>query len=107
MSNVRGQPPTDTYKVTATYFDGFKNTAFLVIAGFDADRKARRTAETIFARTSRMLERMRLPGFSETHIELLGAEHMCAWQGGRVVETHIELLGAEHMCAWQGSRVAG
>ena len=42
-------------KVTATYFDGWRNDAFLVIGGDDADRKAQRTGDTIFARTRGML----------------------------------------------------
>ena len=42
VSGVRGLPPTSTYKTTVTYFDGFRNEAVLVVAGIDADKKARR-----------------------------------------------------------------
>ena len=31
VSNARGQPPTSEYKATATYFDGWRNEAILVI----------------------------------------------------------------------------
>ena len=66
VSNVRGLPPTDTYKVTATYFDGWRNSAFLTIGGDDADRKAQRTGETIFARTRRMLQKMGMADYTHT-----------------------------------------
>ena len=41
--------PTDSYKVCATYVDGFKTSAQLTIVGFDAVAKARRTGEAILA----------------------------------------------------------
>ncbi|HVQ16636.1 MAG TPA: acyclic terpene utilization AtuA family protein, partial [Vicinamibacterales bacterium] len=42
MHGARGRAPTSTYKVCATYVDGFKLSAQLTIVGFDADAKARR-----------------------------------------------------------------
>ncbi len=76
VSGARGRPPTSTYKVSATYPDGFRNAAFLTIGGERAAQKARRTAEAILARTSRMLEAAGLPPYSETRVEALGAEDM-------------------------------
>ena len=72
----KGRPPTDTYKVSATFMDGFRNTAFLTIAGEQAAAKARRTGEALFKRMARMLGEQGLPPFSETRIEIIGAEDM-------------------------------
>ena len=76
VSGARGRPPTSTYKVSATYQDGLRNIATLVIAGIDADRKARRTGQTVLARTRRMFQQRNLADYSETRIEVLGAEDM-------------------------------
>ena len=69
-----GRAPTDTYKVCATYRDGFKTSAQLTIVGFDAVAKARRTGEAIFARTSALVQKAGLPPYTATQIEVLGAE---------------------------------
>ena len=76
VTGAKGRPPTDTYKVSATFMDGFRNTAFLTIVGVQAAAKARRTGEALFKRMTRMLAEQGLPPFSETRIEVLGAEDM-------------------------------
>ena len=38
---------SSTYKVSATYLDGFKTSAQLTIIGFEAVAKARRTAQAV------------------------------------------------------------
>ncbi len=43
VSGARGRPPTDRYKVSATYQDGYRATAMVSIVGVDAARKAERT----------------------------------------------------------------
>lgn len=76
VSGARGRPPTDTYKVSATFPDGFRNVALLVVAGERAAAKARRTGEALFTRMSRMLAEQGLSPFTETRIEVIGAEDM-------------------------------
>ena len=76
VSGAKGRAPTPTYKVSATFADGFRNMAVLVIGGQDAAAKARRTGEAILNRTSKMLAALGLPAYTETRIELLGAEDM-------------------------------
>jgi len=76
VSGARGMAPTSTYKVSATFADGYRNIAVLVIGGEDAAAKARRTGEALLKRTSRMLDRLGLPAYTETRIEVLGAEDM-------------------------------
>ena len=76
VSGARGLPPTDTYKVSATFVDGFRNTAVLVIGGDQAAAKARRTGEAILNRTAKLLEVAGLPPYTETRLEVVGAEDM-------------------------------
>ena len=76
VTGAKGRPPTDTYKVSATFMDGFRNMAFLTIAGDQAAAKARRTGEALFKRMERMLAEQGLPPFSEKRIEIIGAEDM-------------------------------
>ncbi|HOM13424.1 MAG TPA: DUF1446 domain-containing protein [Rubrivivax sp.] len=75
-TGAKGRAPTDSCKVSATFMDGYRNTAFLTIAGAQAAAKAQRTGEALLARMARMLGEQGLPQFSETRIEVIGAEHM-------------------------------
>ncbi len=74
VHGARGRAPTASYKVSATYVDGFKTAAQLTIVGFDAAAKARRTGEAILARTSELFTQFGFGPYSATHIEMLGAE---------------------------------
>ncbi len=74
VSGARGFPPTDRYKVSATYLDGFRAVGTLTIIGIDAARKAQRTAEAILARTRGLFRAANLGDYSATGIEILGAE---------------------------------
>lgn len=74
VRGARGRAPTASYKVCATYVQGFKSAAQLTIVGFDAVAKARRTGAAILDRTGTMLDKAKLGPYSATHIEVLGAE---------------------------------
>lgn len=74
VTGARGTQPTDSYKVCATYLDGFRISAQLTIVGIDAVAKARRTGEAILARTARLLLNHGLEPLTATNIEILGAE---------------------------------
>jgi hypothetical protein len=76
VTGAKGRPPTDSYKVSCTFMDGFRNAAFLTIAGEQAAAKARRTGEALFKRMERMLAEAGLPPFGEKRIEVIGAEDM-------------------------------
>ena len=69
-----GRAPTGSYKVCATYMQGFRISAQLTIVGFDAVAKARRTGEAIIGRTTALLEAAGLGQYTATHVEVLGAE---------------------------------
>ena len=46
VTGVKGYHPSDGYKVSATYMDGFRATAVSVVGGRNAVAKGRRTAES-------------------------------------------------------------
>lgn len=74
VRGARGRAPTDTYKVSATYIDGYKASAHLAIIGFDAAAKAHRTAAAILARTRAMFAERGWSDYQRTHCEAIGAE---------------------------------
>jgi len=74
VSGARGQAPGPLVKVSATWTDGHRCIATLLVRGREAAAKARAVGEAILARSARMLMREGLGPFSETAIELLGAE---------------------------------
>jgi len=74
VEGARGRAPTASYKVCATYVDGFKTAAQLTIVGFDAVAKARRTGEAILARTGALFAQQGFAPYSATRLEVLGAE---------------------------------
>jgi hypothetical protein len=52
VSGIRGSSPTDTYKVSISYLDGFKIVGQLTVAGPDAVEKARLCADIVFERVA-------------------------------------------------------
>ncbi|MET3378808.1 MULTISPECIES: acyclic terpene utilization AtuA family protein [Variovorax] len=74
VHGARGHAPTASYKVSATYVDGFKTAAQLTIVGFDAVAKAKRTGEAILARTGTLFSQYGFGPYSGTQLEVLGAE---------------------------------
>jgi hypothetical protein len=74
VTGAKGRPPTDQYKVSATYQDGYKAVATVSIVGPEAAAKAQRTGEALIARARLAFKEKGLPDFSATHIEALGAE---------------------------------
>lgn len=74
VTNAKGLPPTPTYKVSATYAEGFRSVAQLTLIGFDADKKARRTGEALLERTRAIFKTKGLADYSATRLEVTGAE---------------------------------
>ena len=71
---ARGRSAPRFHKVSATYSDGFRATATMMIAGREAAAKARAVGEAIIARSSRLVREQGLAEFPETSIEIIGAE---------------------------------
>lgn len=74
VTGALGQAPSDHYKVSATWPDGFKCTVTFLMAGINAKAKAQAVADAIIAKTSKMLDAKGLAPYSDTNIELLGTE---------------------------------
>ena len=74
VTGLRGKAPTPTYKVSATYPDGHRSIATLMVNGIDAAEKARAMGEAILKRTRNIFAREGLADYSDTSIEVLGAE---------------------------------
>lgn len=74
VTGARGFPPTPFLKVGGTHFDGYRLFSTLMIAGGDAAQRARRTGRAILARASRLLDEAGHVEFTETSVEVIGAE---------------------------------
>lgn len=74
VSGAKGLPPTDQYKVSATYPDGFRITASFILAGIDARRKAERVSAAILKKVSRLFAEKGMADFSRTDVDILGSE---------------------------------
>jgi hypothetical protein len=74
FSGARGRAPTASYKVSATWQDGYRAVASISIVGPDAVAKAEKTAAALIARGRLIFAERGLPDFTETLIEPLGAE---------------------------------
>ncbi|MGE4239851.1 acyclic terpene utilization AtuA family protein [Ramlibacter sp.] len=97
VEGARGRPPTDTYKVSSTWSDGFRLSTTLTIVGDDAAPRADRVAEALLSRTRRMMAEAGFADYSETHVEVLGSEtpsygaHQSGGTGSREVVLRIAL----------------
>lgn len=74
IAGARGRAPTTSYKVSATWLDGYAGMGSFVIAGRDAARKARRQGEAVLSKTRRLLQQLGLDDYSSTALQLVGAE---------------------------------
>jgi hypothetical protein len=74
LHGAKGLPPTDQYKVSATWPDGFRCTASCLIAGIDAVAKAERVSQAIINKTSELFSRRGWAPYTDINIELLGSE---------------------------------
>lgn len=74
ITNVRGYPPTASYKVCATYNEGWRGQIYQPIIGINAAAKARRQAQALFDRTNLILRDRNLKPLNLAHVEVLGAE---------------------------------
>jgi len=74
VRGATGLPAPDSYKVCCTYADEFRGGTTMTFYGFDADKKARKLAEAIFKASRSTLKKIGMPDYSETSVELIGAE---------------------------------
>lgn len=74
VSGARGRAPTPDLKVCATFQDGWRSVALVVIIGHEAVAKAERTARALVERGRSRLAEHGFGDFGAVHVEVLGAE---------------------------------
>ena len=74
VSPARGYPPPDHYKTCLTYGEGYRGGTYVSFYGFDAARKAQKFCDNVFARANKILRGHNLGDYSETSVEIIGAE---------------------------------
>lgn len=74
VAGASGRAATGTYKVSATWQDGFRSLTTVMVGGIEAAEKAQKVADAILSRTRRRFRDRNLGDYTETSIEVLGAE---------------------------------
>ena len=74
VSGAKGRPPTDTYKVSTTWPDGFKFSSIFMLGGREAVAKGRHSAESIIKKTRRMFAEKNMADYRDVSIEIIGSE---------------------------------
>jgi len=99
VRGARGRPASASYKVSATYGDGYRCIATMLVRGIDAPAKAQAVARAILDRTSTVFQRDGFADYSETSVELLGTEDGYgphARAGARATREVVLKLGVRH-----------
>ncbi|WP_373084117.1 acyclic terpene utilization AtuA family protein [Sneathiella sp.] len=74
VAGVKGRAPTASYKVSATYKDGYRATAATIVTGFEAVEKGQAFAEALLKRTRRIFMERNLGDYRDTAIHIVGAQ---------------------------------
>ena len=78
VSGSKGLAPSETYKVSTTYQDGFRVAATLVIGGKNALKKSEIVSEAILSKTNKILDQKGVGRIKETSISILGTDSIYA-----------------------------
>ncbi|HTG19541.1 MAG TPA: acyclic terpene utilization AtuA family protein, partial [Reyranella sp.] len=74
VSGAKGRPPTDTYKVSTTWPDGYKLSSIFMLGGREAVAKGRHSADAIIRKTQRMFREKNMGDYRDVSIEIIGGE---------------------------------
>ncbi|KAM9329241.1 uncharacterized protein PAF06_000578 [Gastrophryne carolinensis] len=98
VHGARGLPPSSSYKVCATYLEGYRATAVCAVGGPRAAEKGRRTAESILRRTRGMFTEFGFEDYSAVHLSIIGAEDSYGpyARGKDLVREAVIWLGVHH-----------
>ncbi|KAG1667377.1 hypothetical protein GQR58_007590 [Nymphon striatum] len=75
VTGAEGKPPTDQYKVSATYLNGYRAVAVCPVIGPRAAEKARRSADSIILRCKKIFSKLGLDDFTDVYIQIIGTEN--------------------------------
>ena len=95
VSGAKGRPSTTSYKVSATYADGWRTMATMMVAGRDAAAKARRMGQAIVERTRALNQSAGRPDYRETLLEVIGANDTYGNPNDRAREVVLK-MGLRH-----------
>ena len=97
VSGAKGRAATDTYKVCATYADGFRGGLLMSFYGIDAAKKARSFADAAFARAGKFLRLSNAGDYTEKSVEILGSESQYGDYGsGQDAREVVLKIGVKH-----------
>ena len=74
VKGAKGFPPTNKYKVSATYMNGYRIIGTLVIGGMHAKRKGKLIAKAIIKKTRCILKENGFDDFTNTSYDFLGTD---------------------------------
>ena len=74
VSGASGSPPTDQYKVSATFRDGYRVNGTLVIGGRDSDLKGEIIANSVIKKVNNILKEKGLDPLNKTSYDLIGTD---------------------------------
>ena len=74
VKGAKGLPPTPFYKVSATYSEGYRLSAVMVLGGYNAVKKAKIASKAIFDKTRNIFKKMKWNDFTGTAETILGTE---------------------------------
>ena len=92
VSGAKGFSPTNTYKVSATYTDGYKIVATIVIGGPKAVKKANVIGEAILEKTRLIFNEKGFSDYTETNIGVLGSEAIYGRDSENYIDTREVVL---------------
>ena len=97
VANAKGTTPPDSYKVCATFADGFRAGTMMSFVGIDAAAKARHFADAAFARARAVLRQHNLADYGETSVEVLGDDSQFGDAGQNPASREVVLkIAAKH-----------
>jgi Acyclic terpene utilisation family protein AtuA len=74
VSGAKGRPPTDSYKVSTTWPDGYKLSTIFMLGGREAVAKGQASADAIIKKTRRMFREKNMGDYRDLSIEIIGGE---------------------------------
>ena len=74
VEGARGRAPTNSFKVSGTYADGFRLTAVFCVRGPRSAEKGHKTAEAILERVRGIFKVLKLKDFSQVSCHAIGGE---------------------------------
>ena len=73
VTGALGRPRPESLKLCVTYADQFRGGTYMSFYGVDAARKAEAMSEAIFCAARTTFDKLGMPDFSETSVEIMGA----------------------------------